>query len=96
MDIGKSRSLFKRGKVEIKNPIHGDRFILEGSQKNFQIMLKAQVDRFQKKVTWYIDGNQYDLTRPPFETPWKPSKGLHTITAIGTDQYGDSISLFVE
>ena len=48
------------------------------------------------EITWYIDGIEYDKVGPPYKTKWPLSRGTHTITAIGPEHFGDSISIEIK
>ncbi|MBT5717202.1 MAG: penicillin-binding protein 1C [Opitutae bacterium] len=79
--------------VHITSPVDGEKYILDSKMNNDEIELDAFSDLPIPEITWYIDGREYDRVGPPYQTKWRLSRGVHTITAVGPSRSGDSIKL---
>ena len=60
---------------------------------------EAEVDASSSQpvpeITWYVDGREYDKVGPPYKTKWHLSRGIHTLTAVGSGHSGDSVEIEV-
>ena len=81
--------------IHISSPVHGEIYILDPSEDNYEIELVASSNLPINEITWYIDGREHGRVGPPYKTKWLLSQGTHTITAVGPDHSGDSIELEV-
>ncbi len=81
--------------VKILYPLNGDRFVYEGD-RNEMIRLEAITTGPVKYVIWFVDGRELTRTGPPYQTYWKPTPGVHTITVTTPQQTGDTVEIVVE
>ncbi|MZH01954.1 MAG: penicillin-binding protein 1C [Nitrospinae bacterium] len=91
-----SEAIYRHGSltIQITNPVNGEIYI--PNEDSHEIDLEVISSLPVSEITWYIDGIEYDKVGPPYKTKWPFSRGTHTITAIGPDHLGDSISIEIK
>ena len=81
--------------IEITNPINGEIFIMDRKEERYEIELNAFSSMPIKEIIWYLNGKEYERVRPPYQTKWHFSRGIHTITATSPGYLGDSVQIEV-
>jgi penicillin-binding protein 1C len=81
--------------VHITSPVNGEIYMMDSKNSNYEVKLDASSNLPITEITWYIDGREYDKVGPPYQTNWRLSRGVHTITAVGPGRSGDSVQLEV-
>ncbi len=82
--------------VRILYPLDDDRFLLEDVKVNPTISIKAETTQAESRLTWFIDGVEFQKTGPPYRTRWELEKGTHTLSVAGSSGLGDSVRVVVE
>ena len=82
--------------IQITNPVNGEVYFVDPNQGMHEIGLEASSNLPMPEITWYIDGREFKKVGPPYKTKWLPSRGTHTITAVGSGHSGDSITIEIK
>jgi len=83
-------------RLEITNPIDGDRFVLHPEYPDQAIQLSIMLQQPVDNITWFVDGMEYSKSAPPYEVFWTVEKGQHTITAVASGIHADSVTIMVD
>ena len=79
--------------IHITSPVNGEIYIMNPNKGAYEIELDASSSLAVPEITWYVDDREYDKVGPPYQTKWRLSRGIHTITAVGPGHSGDSVEL---
>ncbi len=96
-EILSNQAIIDKGSVQIVYPLDGDRFVINRhNQEQNWIKLQAVSEESLPYIDWFINGEFYIRTGPPYETYWSPEQGIYRITAITPLNRADSIRIVVE
>ncbi|HWR72546.1 MAG TPA: penicillin-binding transpeptidase domain-containing protein, partial [Nitrospirota bacterium] len=82
--------------IKIVYPFDHDNFVVNRSDRGQMIKLQAIVARPLKYVEWFVNGNLYKRTGPPYQAYWPLVEGRYRITAVTPENIGDSVQVTVE
>lgn len=96
-EILSNQAIIDKGSVQIVYPLDGDRFVINRhNQEQNWIRLQAVSEESLPYIDWFINGEFYVRTGPPYETYWAPEQGIYRITAVTPINRADSIRIVVE
>jgi penicillin-binding protein 1C len=84
------------GEIKIIYPLDHDRFVMDRSDQGQMIKLQAVVAQPVQYVEWFVNGDLYKRTGPPYQAVWKLEEGRFRITAVTPENAGDSVQVTVE
>jgi penicillin-binding protein 1C len=84
--------------VNIIYPMAGDRFVFDQNpEMGIQaVKLEAVCSGPVEYIDWFIDGQHFARTGPPYSSFWNPSRGSHRISVVTPAKIGDSVEILVE
>lgn len=82
--------------IRILYPLDRDRFVLDHSERVQTIKLQAAVTRPVAYVEWFVNGRSFRRTGPPYQTFWPLEHGTFRLTAVTSENVGDSVQVTVE
>src|SRR5574341_29331 len=94
--VASSQNASGDSEIKIIYPLDHDRFVLDRSSRGQLIKLQAVVARPIPYVEWFVNGNLYKRTGPPYQAVWKLEEGRFRITAVTPENTGDSVQVEVE
>lgn len=85
-----------KNNITIIYPLDRDSFVLNKYEENQVVKFQAITAQPVPYVDWFINGNHYKRTGPPYQAYWPLEPGAYRVSAVDPSQNGDSVRIKVE